>query len=65
MNILTEVRLNTSSILSNLSAYSKQSPPIYLQKVSAVRPSGIFRFMPGGGNTGFTDLMRIVGVLNL
>ena len=60
-----ESRVNISSMLSNLSAYSAQSPPIYLQYCSAVRPSGILRLRPGGGKTGRTTLMRIWGVLNL
>lgn len=58
-------RLKTSSIDSNLSAYSAQSPPICLQKVSVVMLGGISRFKPGGGNTGLTTLILILGVLNL
>ncbi|TNV72608.1 hypothetical protein FGO68_gene2740 [Halteria grandinella] len=52
-------------MLSNLSAYSAQSPPICLQNFSGVMSAGTCRFNPGGGNTGFTTRMRILGVLNL
>ena len=58
-------RLNTSSMVSNLSAYSEQSPPIYLQNLSGVMSEGIWRLRPGGGKIGRTTCIFILGVLNL
>jgi len=63
--ISCESSVNSSFMFSNLSAYSAQSPPIYAQYFSGVRPSGICKLSPGGGKTGRTTFMRICGVLNL
>ena len=58
---LTVVWVKSSSRVSNLSAMSSQSPPIYLQKVSTSRSAGIFKLSPGAG-TRPTLRMRSLGV---
>ena len=53
-----------SLMLSNLSAISSQSPPIYLQNFSGVKSAGGFKASPGG-EIGLTTRIRSFGVLNL
>jgi len=51
-------------MLSNLSAISSQSPPIYLQNFSGVKSAGTLSSKPGGA-IGRTIRILSFGVLNL
>ena len=59
------VKLKTCYILSNLSACSSHSPPIYLKNYSTFNSLGIIKLSPGAGVIGLIVFILNFGVLNL